>query len=397
MGTNAQVISAYKTKIRFRRGRRARWPAGPGWLSVNSPPWRGGPQGRGGYPLIPLLGGVARRAGVVNSRKDYLVKNSKMMTNIETADWLKSRDNYLILTHRRPDGDTIGCAGALAQGLREYGKTAYILYNPETTPRYQRFVNEYMAPDEYTPEYVIAIDTASSELFPKNGEAYIDAVSLCIDHHPSNTLYAEYKCLDGSFASCGEIIYEILLNINGSVSQKIAESLYVALSTDTGCFAYANTTANTLLVASLLIEAGAPHRELNKILFRTRTRGRMMVEGLILSGLEFYCDGAVAISTITLKMMAETGANEDDVDDISSIPGSVDGVLAGITIRELTGERDCKVSVRTGQAVNSNEICSRFGGGGHPMAAGFSLESSVAEIKDMLLEVLPDYLPNARG
>ena len=316
------------------------------------------------------------------------------LTTIETASWLETRDNFIIITHRRPDGDTIGCAGALARGLQEYGKTAYVLKNPETTPRYHRFVEEHLADDEYTPENVIIVDTASRELFPENASKYDGLVSLSIDHHPSNTLYADYTCLDGTFASCGEIVYEILLSLGATVDAKIADKLYVALSTDTGCFAYANTTANTLRLASELIKAGASHRELNKVLFRTKTRGRMKVEGKILSGLEFHYDGAIAISTITRRMMAEAGATEDDVDDISSIPGSIEGVSAGITIREMSAENDCKVSVRSGASVNSNDICERFGGGGHPMAAGFSLESSVSEIKKMLLEVLPEYLPS---
>ena len=323
-----------------------------------------------------------------------IMMTSTVLTAAETSDWLKTHDEYLILTHRRPDGDTVGCAGALAQGLREHGKVAYVLYNPETTPRYLRFVEDYEAPNGYKPECIITIDTASYDLFPKNGSEYIGSISLCIDHHPSNALYAEYTCLDGSCASCGEIIFEILLSLNGSVSALSAERLYVALSTDTGCFAFANTTANTLRVASLLVEAGAPQRELNRLLFRTKTHSRIKIEGLIFSGLEFYYGGSAAISIITRRMMEETGATEDDIDDISSIPGSIEGVLTGITIRELTSERDCKVSVRSGPTVNSHDICKRFGGGGHPMAAGFSLELSVLEIKESLLDVLADFFPS---
>ena len=316
-----------------------------------------------------------------------------LMTIPETADWLKERDNFLLLTHRRPDGDTLGCAGALAQGLREQGKTAYVLINPETTPRYMRFAKDYWAPDGYKPEHVIAIDTASYDLFPKNGGEYIGATTLCIDHHPSNTLYAEITCLDGSRASCGEIIYDILISMSGNISALSAERLYAALSTDTGCFAFANTTADTLRIASLLIQAGAPHRELNRLLFRTRTRSRVKIEAMINQGLEFHYGGAVAISAITRKMLAETGADEDDLDDIASIPGSVEGVLVGITIRELTEVRDCKISVRTSPSVNANEICSRLGGGGHAMAAGVSLESSVSEIKERLIDILRDFFP----
>ena len=313
----------------------------------------------------------------------------------ETAIWLKERDGFLILTHRRPDGDTIGCAGALVQGLREIGKTAYVLYNPEATPRYLRFVEEFWAPDGYRPEHVITIDTASTDLFPKNGGDYIGSISLCIDHHPSNTLYADVTCLDKISASCGEIIYEILIAISGSISAKIAKCLYTALSTDTGCFAFANTTANTLRVASLLVEAGAPHRELNRLLFRTRTHGRIKIEGFIYSGIEFHFNGAVAISTITREMMENAGADEDDVDDIASIPGSIEGVMAGITIRELSSTHECKVSVRTSPSVDAHAICAHFGGGGHPMAAGFSLDVSIIEIKESLLAILGDHLPTS--
>ena len=310
-----------------------------------------------------------------------------------TAAWLDERDDYLILTHRRPDGDTVGCAGALAQGLREHGKTVYVLRNPEITPRYERFIEDYYAPDGYAQRCVIIIDTASRDLFPINGTEYAGAVSLCIDHHPSNTGFAEYSYIDSSSASCGEIIYEILFELTGGISAITAGCLYVALTTDTGCFEFANTTAKTLRIASLLVDAGAPQKDLNRMLFRTKTRGRIKIEGMIYTGLEFYIDGMVAISTITRDMIDEAGADEDDMDDISSIPSAVEGVLVGFTIREMKSSQDCKVSVRSSPLVNSNAICERFGGGGHPMAAGFTQEASAAEIKASLLEIVGEYLP----
>jgi len=315
------------------------------------------------------------------------------MTTSETAAWLDERDNYLIITHRRPDGDTIGCAGALVQGLREAGKTAYILNNPEITPRYLRFVENYWAPDGYEPEYTISVDIASCDLFTENAMVYKDHVSLCIDHHPSNTLYAKTTCLVDASATCGEIIYDILIALSGSISAKSAESLYVAVTTDTGCFAYANTTSNTLRTASLLIEAGAPSAALNKMLFRTKTQQRIQVEGIIYTNLEFYYGGKVAIATITKETMEFANAIEDDVDDIASLPMVVQGVLAGITIREMTSAQDCKVSVRTATPVNAHAISENFGGGGHAMAAGFTIKKTIPEIKEALLETLRNHLP----
>ena len=308
-----------------------------------------------------------------------------------TAQWLETRDSFLILTHRRPDGDTLGCAGALAQGLREYGKTAYVLSNPETTPRYMSFVEEYHAPDAFVAENTIAVDTATYDLLPKSSRELEGRVSLCIDHHSTNSKYAEHLCLDCERASCGEVIYDILMELSGGISPRTAECLYAAVATDTGCFVYANTTANSLLVASYLVEAGAPQKDLNKVLFRTKSRSRIKIEGMIYSGLEFHFDGKVAVSVITRKMMEEADATEDDVDDISSLPCAIEGVRVGVTIRELTSEEDCKVSVRTLPGVDSSAVAALFGGGGHTLAAGFSIKSTATAVKESLIEVLPDF------
>jgi len=313
---------------------------------------------------------------------------SKILTPVETAGWLKEHDNFLIITHRRPDGDTLGSAGALAQGLREQGKTAYLIKNPEATPRYIKYVEDYFMPDGFIYDHIIAIDTATVSLFPENALKYKDSISLCIDHHRSNTMYAGLVCLDADRAACGEIIYDILMSVSGSISCKVAEQLYVALSTDTGCFSFGNTTSNTLYVASKLVEAGASNKEINKKLFRTKTHSRVKIEGILTSGLEYYFDDRVAIASITREMMEITGADEDDIDDIAALPGSVEGVCIGITIRELTSPDDCKVSVRTRAPYDAQAICANFGGGGHKLAAGCSMDKSITEVKASLIEVL---------
>ena len=313
---------------------------------------------------------------------------SKLLSPKETAALLRDNNNFLIITHRRPDGDTLGSAGALAQGLQEQGKTAFVLYNPETTSRYLRFVEKYHAPDNYKPDFTIVVDTATVDLFPKNAKKYIDSVSLCIDHHSSNTLYAENVCLSVENAACGEIIYEILTDMTENISPTTAECLYVALSTDTGCFSFGNTTANTLYVASQLVEAGAPNKELNKTLFRTKSHSRISMEGMITSSIEYYFDDKVAMAFITREMMEKSGADEDDIDDIAALPGSIEGVYVGITIREMSSPQDCKFSVRTRPPYDAQKICAKFGGGGHKLAAGCSIEKAIPEAKEMMLEVL---------
>ncbi|SHI04507.1 phosphoesterase RecJ domain-containing protein [Sporobacter termitidis DSM 10068] len=314
------------------------------------------------------------------------------MTISETARWLMERNNFLVLTHKRPDGDTLGSAAGLVRGLNRAGKTAYILFNPEATARYTTYVEKHWAPDGFVPSCIVAVDTASKELFPATGTDYHNRVDLCIDHHPSNTNYAGLTCLDTGKSSCGEIIYALLLALNGGLDAEAATSLYVAVSTDTGCFAFANTTADTLRTAAALVDAGAPIGELNRELFRKKAKSRVLLEAMITASMEFYFDGAVAIAVITRGMLDKTGAGENELDDVASIPGAIEEVVAGITIRELAGG-EVKVSVRTTPLVNANDLCARFGGGGHAMAAGFSLYAPVDEVKKRLLDALSGIFP----
>ena len=315
------------------------------------------------------------------------------MSPEQTARWLLAHDGYLILPHRRPDGDTIGSAAALCDGLRQAGKTAYILDNPEITDNYRPFADPFWAPADFVPETVVSVDLASFSLFPDTALAYEHAVALAIDHHPSNTLYAENVCLDGACAACGEILYEILMTMNGSLSQTACDALYVAIASDSGCFAFANTTANTLRVASLLVAAGADNRGINRKYFRTKTRGRILIEGMIYSGIEFYYAGRVSIITITNEMMTKAAVTENDMDDIAAIPGSVEGALVGITVKELKNGGGSKISVRTGPEVDSNALCAKFGGGGHAMASGCTIALPVEQAKAALLAALGENFP----
>lgn len=305
------------------------------------------------------------------------------MTFAETVKWLRERDDYIILTHMRPDGDTLCSAAALASGLRRTGKTAHLIYNAEATERYLEHMAGYFAPEGYEYKNIIAVDTAGERMFPENVKELINRVGLCIDHHHSNTLYAENTYVDGDRAACGEIIYELIMELCGDITPKEAELLYIAVSTDTGCFAYANTNADTFAVASALVAAGAPNARLNKKFFRTKSKSRIMLESSIISGIRFFHEGKTAVAAVTLKMLEESGATENDLDDLANIPGQIEGVKSSVTVRELKDGRS-KVSIRTTGEVNASDVCAVFSGGGHPMAAGCTIEADTVSAGDMV-------------
>ena len=308
------------------------------------------------------------------------------MTAAETAVWLLSRDRFLLLTHVRPDGDTLGCAAGLCAALRKAGRTAAVLPNPETTETYADYVAPYLAPADYRHETVVSVDIASTGLFPENARPYAGSVDLAIDHHPSYEGFAARSCVDPSLAACGELIYDICLAL-GQMDGEIALPLYVAVSTDTGCFVYSNTTPNTHRVAAALMEFGPFYRKVNKRCFRTKSLPRLRLESLLLSSMEFHDGGAIAIAGLSRAMMEEARAGEADAEDMAAFAGQIQGVRISATLRELAPDRT-KVSLRTDESLNATRTCALLGGGGHAAAAGATVDLPLAETRRAVLDAI---------
>ena len=309
------------------------------------------------------------------------------MTYTEAAAWLKDHDRYLILTHKRPDGDTIGCAAALCRGLRGLGKTAHICPGTGETHLFTPYLEGLLAPEGYEPEAVVGVDIAARGLFTKSGQPWLErGIDLAIDHHPSQEFFAKETCLDAGRAACGEIIYDIL-NELGQVNGETAVPLYVAVSTDTGCFQYSNTTADTHRVAAALMDTGIDVFPLNKRHFRTKTWARLQVERLIVERMHRYEDGKVAVAPVSLALMDEAGATEEDMEDIAAFLGQIEGVETSVTIRELE-DGACKLSVRTSGGLNATRVCALLGGGGHAAAAGCTVNSTLEQAEAAILDAI---------
>ena len=309
------------------------------------------------------------------------------MTPLEAAELLKTHNHYLILTHVRPDGDTIGCAAGLCRSLRQAGKEAFVLPNPEATSLFTPYLEGLVAPEGYEPETVVAVDMAARGLFPDNAKQYLEQVELTIDHHPSQEFYAKHTCLDAKRAACGELMYEIVQHL-GPITPEIGEALYVAVSTDCGCFVYSNTTPATHRVAAALMETGFDPYPVNRRHFRTKSFKRLKIEGMLATGMELRDGGETALVFLTLDMLRQVGADERDIDDISAFVGQVEGVKNGITLRELR-PGVCKLSLRTDpEDLNASAVCAILGGGGHAAAAGATVEGTMEEARKAVLDAI---------
>ena len=225
-------------------------------------------------------------------------------------------------------------------------------------------------------------------MFPRGFSGKVD---LAIDHHPTNSHYASAEYIDAERAACGEIVLKLLRALNGDVTKEEADLLYIALSTDCGCFLYANTDAHAHRTAAELLDLGADVPEINDRFFRRVTRGRLELEGMIYSGLRFYRGGEVVVNIITQEMLKKSGVAEEELDDIAGLVGRAGGHRVGVTIRE-NPDGTSKVSMRSGPDFDSSALCARFGGGGHRMAAGCNIPRPPEEACGELLRAIGEVL-----
>ena len=317
------------------------------------------------------------------------------MHELEAARRLRRMENVLILTHVRPDGDTVGCAAALCLALRKLGKTAYLLPNPGVTENTAPFVTPYEAPVDFQPEYVVSVDIAALQLLPENAKMYAGQIELAIDHHPSFEAFGQQNIVRPEAAACGELVYDIIRHLT-AMDAEIALPLYVAVSTDTGGFQFANTTAYTHIVAAALMETGIDYQSVNKRFFRTKTRKRLALEADMLTHIEYFDRDRVAFLSVPLSLMARLQATESDAEELSSLGAQIQGVDCAVTFREL-GEGEWKLSVRTGDRVNATEVCRAMGGGGHARAAGCTVRAGLPEVKRQCLAAIAANVPDFEG
>ena len=302
----------------------------------------------------------------------------KKLTRNETAAFLLAHDHYAILTHRRPDGDTIGSSAGLCLALRKLGKTAHILTNAEVTPRYARLHQGLTKPEAEENDTLVSVDVASPQMLPKEFEKYLGSIALRIDHHGSATSFTEEELVDAGAGACAEIVYDVAMEMGVELDAAIADALYVGTSTDTGCFRFANTTAHTFQTAAACAGAGARVYELNQELFETNTLGRLKIQSWIVENMKIFCQGSLAVVAIPKSVETAIGVTEDDMDNITAFPRTVAGVCMASTLRE-NNDGSVKLSVRAIPGYDATVITEKFGGGGHKGAAGATLRMSLAD------------------
>ena len=300
------------------------------------------------------------------------------MTRLDCADWLLDHDRFVILTHRKPDGDTVGSAAGLCRGLRSLGKTAHVLENPDITPLFAPLLEGLTKERPEEGDLLVAVDVAADNMLPRAYDDLKFSIDLRIDHHGSGREYTPREHVDPESASCAEIIWELLLDMEIEPDKETAEAIYVGVATDTGCFRFANTTAHTFDVAGDCAAAGADVYSWNQRIFDTRSMAKLRLQAWITEHVQLLSGGSIALCAIPVAVEEELGVSEDDWNDISSFLRSIEGVKMSALLRQ-SSESHVKASLRAVPGYDVSVICGQFGGGGHAGAAGCSVKMTLQE------------------
>lgn len=313
----------------------------------------------------------------------------------EAAYFLQIPAPTLILYHARPDADAIGSAFALALWLRAIGSPAYCVCADEIPARLRFLTNglQFSAlassiPPGFENARVITVDTAAPEQLGALWELYGERICLMIDHHKSGALYADYL-RDATAAASGELVFDLIAASGADIPKRGAELLYAAISGDTGCFRYSNTTRKTHLCAAALVESGIDTAEINHRLFDSKPLAVLKAEKAGFEQLRFYLDGRIAVLTFPYSLKVELGVREEELETLIDVARCIAGVEIAIAVRQPENNDVCRVSMRSSVDFDVSAICARFGGGGHTRAAGATLHAgSVEEAAQIVLNAV---------
>lgn len=302
---------------------------------------------------------------------------NKQINPRELAEILRNEDRFLIVSHRRPDGDCLGSATALLAGLRAMNKVV-AAYNVSGVPRILRFLplaeEVHDRLPEWTPSVTIFVDCGSADRVDVGFRGFGKIIN--IDHHATNDEFGDLNYIDLSATAVGEQVYHLLRALDVAISREMAMALYTSVAADTGNFRYQNTTRAAFLLAAELVELGAVPSYVCQNLYESKTPEEITLIGRCLSRLTYECGGRLVWSELRWSDYADVGGAHHEPEGLSSDIRGIDGVELSILFQE-TRDGALRASFRSKGLVDCTAIAEPLGGGGHPAASGYSSGAEV--------------------
>ena len=304
-----------------------------------------------------------------------------------------SSEKIAILNHKNPDGDAMGSAYALKLALNSIGKNAEVFLRDGDTllPEYL-YVNTGEKINISIDDCDLKIAVDCSDIYRISDFKDIFAGNtIAIDHHVTHVPYAAITLVESDAPATGEIIFKLLKYMNISISQEIAHNLYVAISCDTGNFKYSSTTAETHLIIAELMNTGLDVGRISKMIYDTKPMEYFKMMGIAVERIKLFENGRISILSLDKSDFASANINESDASSIVVIPTQIKGVEVSAYIRGRDDE--IKVSLRSNTDIDVSKVASKFGGGGHVKAAGFSLDcDTLTEAEKIVYNALKEEL-----
>lgn len=319
----------------------------------------------------------------------------------EAADRLWRADRVLILFHVNPDGDATGSAFALRHTLEAIGKRAWCISPTEVPERLLFAMTDTQGsslcesiPSDFVPDLIVSVDTASPSQLGALYEVYKDKIDLMVDHHAKGIVYADNYIVPGA-SSCGEVlcdIVDILLDRAGAdMPHRVCELIYTALSADTGCFRYNNTSPSSHTLAARLLSCGVDTADINHKLFGIKTLKQMQVEHAGFERMNFYAGGRIAMIAFPYDLKNQYGATDENLETLIDVARCVKGVEVAAVIKQPTEENKFRISMRSSCNFDVSEICAHYGGGGHERAAGCTVSADSILAAEMAMVVAVEH------
>ena len=319
-------------------------------------------------------------------------------TLAEIAAVIRSKQRFVVISHIRPDGDALGCTIAMGLCLRQLGKDVQMWNDDGCVERFHflpgsNFVTQ---PPEEPQDFDVALllDTAVKDRGGRSMRAVKSAgMWINMDHHVSNPRYGDLNFIDATSPATGQILFELFRAGDLPLTYEMADSLFVAISTDTGSFQYPNTTARTYEIGAELVRLGVNVGALSQKMYESNPRRRIELLKAMLNVLRFTSEDRVASIALPLSTVREIGTNPDDTEGLIDHIRSVDGVVVAAFFEELEGGF-VRVSLRSkDRSMDVCQIAVAFGGGGHTLAAGLRTRGTLAEVQEKVLQAIHDKLP----
>jgi bifunctional oligoribonuclease and PAP phosphatase NrnA len=307
----------------------------------------------------------------------------------QIVEAIRTRRRFVIASHARPDGDSIGSQLAMAYALRDLGKDVQVVNQDAAPPPIMAFpgVRDIRIANHVDHEVDAAIIMECGDL-SRTGVAGLDRFFVVnIDHHPGNTEYGQINWFDGSAAACAEMVFDLIRALGVPLSMEIATHIYLAILTDTGSFHYSSISPRTFEICREALKAGVDPVWVSRSVFDTNTLGRLRLFAVLLTSMQIAGAGRVAVLHLDPEMARAAGGTYDDTEGLINFPLTVREIQAVVFFKQNSGD-EYRVSMRSKGNVDIGAIAKEFGGGGHKNAAGCTVTGAIASLRTLFIEKL---------